>query len=101
MQYFFCNMAALTRPEAMNASPHHSKVKATLTLADPLVVAGGMVSGKLEVECKADKGLGISVVMVELFAIEGIPSRSQGWPLLMATLRAHVQTSFRDLDVLA
>ncbi|OCH87986.1 hypothetical protein OBBRIDRAFT_836941 [Obba rivulosa] len=68
-------MAAVTRPEPMNASPHHSKVKATLTLADPLVVAGGMVSGKLEVECKADKGLGVGIIMVELLAIEELTSK--------------------------
>jgi hypothetical protein len=57
--------------EPMNASPHHSKVKVFLTLADPLFVAGGFVAGKMEMECKADKGLGIDVMMVELFAIQG------------------------------
>ena len=60
-----------TRPEPMNASPYHSKVKVTLRFADQQFPAGGMVSGKMEMECKAEKGLGIGVIMVELYAIEG------------------------------
>ena len=55
----------------MNASPYHSKVKVPLKFADTQFAAGGMVTGKAELECKAEKGLGISVIMVELFAIEG------------------------------
>jgi len=55
----------------MNASPHHSKVKVSLTLANPIFVAGSHVSGKMEMECRADSGLGINVMMVELFAIQG------------------------------
>jgi len=58
-------------PEPMNASPHHAKVRLTTTLSDPLYVAGTHVSGKLEMECRADKGLGIGVIMVELFAVQG------------------------------
>ena len=61
----------------MNATTHHSKVRTTLKFADPLFVAGGAVSGKMEMECKTDKGLGIGVIMVELFAIEGT------WSILM------------------
>ena len=57
----------------MNASPHHPKVKVTCKLSDPLYVAGGFVAGKMEVECRTDKGLGLGVIMVELFAIEGQP----------------------------
>ncbi|KDQ59006.1 hypothetical protein JAAARDRAFT_192565 [Jaapia argillacea MUCL 33604] len=64
-----------TRPEPMNASPHHSKVKVSLTLSDPLFQAGDAVSGKLELECRADKGLGLGVMMVELFGIEELTSR--------------------------
>lgn len=60
-------------PEPMNASSHHPKVKLTTTLADPVYVAGTCVSGKLEMECRADKGLGIGIMMVELFAIQGMP----------------------------
>lgn len=56
----------------MNASPHHSKVKVTLTMGNPLYVAGGYVSGKMEMECRADKGLGIGTMMVELTAVQGM-----------------------------
>ncbi|KAF4571021.1 hypothetical protein EYR36_001709 [Pleurotus pulmonarius] len=64
-----------TRPEAMNASPHHSKVKVTLTMGNTLYVAGGYVSGKMEMECRADKGLGIGTMMVELTAVQELTSR--------------------------
>jgi len=66
------NSKAQAMPEPMNASSHHPKVKLTTTLADPVYVAGTCVSGKLEMECRADKGLGIGIMMVELFAIQGI-----------------------------
>jgi hypothetical protein len=66
-------MASTSRPEPMNASPHHPKVKVSCTLSDPLYVAGGFVAGKMEVECKTDKGLGLGIMVVELFAIEGQP----------------------------
>lgn len=68
-------MERQTRPEAMNASPHHSKVKVTLTMGNPLYVAGGYVSGKMEMECRADKGLGIGTMMVELTAVQELTSR--------------------------
>ncbi|KAG6334798.1 hypothetical protein ID866_4287 [Astraeus odoratus] len=70
-------MAMQSRPEPMNASPHHSKVRVTLTLSDPIFVAGGHISGKMEVESRADLDclLGIGVMMVELYAIEEIISR--------------------------
>ncbi|KIJ62924.1 hypothetical protein HYDPIDRAFT_188824 [Hydnomerulius pinastri MD-312] len=70
-------MASQSRPEPMNASPHHSKVKVTLTLSDPVFVSGGNISGKLEVESRADLDsiLGIGVMMVELYAIQEINSR--------------------------
>ncbi|KAI0706423.1 hypothetical protein C8Q76DRAFT_818795 [Earliella scabrosa] len=68
-------MASQTRPEPMNASPYHSKVRVTLKFADTQFAAGGMVAGKMELECKAEKGLGISVIMVELYAIEELTSR--------------------------
>lgn len=60
-----------SKPEPMNATTHHSKVRTTLKFVDPLFVAGGAVSGKMEMECKPDQGLGIGVIMVELFAVEG------------------------------
>lgn len=85
-------MALQGRPEPMNASPNHSKVRVSVKFADSVVVAGGTVSGKIEMECKTDKGLGIGIVMAELFAIEGL------WPspynlatfLNFCILRAHV-----------
>ena len=64
-------MASTSRPEPMNASPHHPKVKVTCKLSDPLYVAGGFIAGKMEVECRTDKGLGLGVIMAELSAIEG------------------------------
>ena len=64
-------MVLQTRPEPMNASPHHSKVKVSLALGHSIFVAGEHVTGKMEVECRADKGLGIGIIMVELFGIEG------------------------------
>lgn len=63
---------ALTQPEPMNAITYHSKLRTTLKFADPLFVAGDAVSGKMEMECKTDKGLGIGIIMAELFAIEGV-----------------------------
>ncbi|TFY51911.1 hypothetical protein EVJ58_g10311, partial [Rhodofomes roseus] len=63
------------RLEAMNASPNHSKVKVSLKLPDSTFVAGGVVTGKMEMECKSDRGLGIGVIMVELFAVEELTSR--------------------------
>lgn len=34
-------------------------------------MAGNYVTGKLDMECRADRGLGIGILMVELFAIQG------------------------------
>ncbi|TFY83918.1 hypothetical protein EWM64_g96 [Hericium alpestre] len=68
-------MALQSRPEPMNASPYHPKVKVSLTTSDKLYVAGGAVTGKMEVECRADKGLGLGIIMVELYAIEELTSR--------------------------
>ncbi|KAI0763340.1 hypothetical protein BD413DRAFT_643412 [Trametes elegans] len=68
-------MALQTRPEPMNASPYHSKVRVSLKFADTQFAAGGTVTGKIELECKAEKGLGIGVIMVELCAIEELTSR--------------------------
>lgn len=59
----------------MNASPHHSKVKVSLTMSDSLYIAGGAITGKMQVECRTDKGLGLGVMMVELYAIEELTSR--------------------------
>lgn len=59
------------RPGPMNAITYHSKVKVSVTVSDPTFVAGKYISGKVEMECRADKGLGIGVIMVELFGIQG------------------------------
>jgi len=61
-----------SRPEYMNATPHHSKIRVTLGLSSPLFVAGQDVTGKMEMESRADKGVGIGLIMVELFAIQGM-----------------------------
>ncbi|KAF7307787.1 Arrestin-N domain-containing protein [Mycena kentingensis (nom. inval.)] len=58
------------RPEPMNATTHHAKVKVSIALAKPVYVAGAPITGKMEMECRADKGLGIGVMMVELYAIQ-------------------------------
>ena len=55
--------------QAMNASPHHPKVKTSIRLGESLYVAGGVVAGKMQLECKADKGLGIGIITVELYAM--------------------------------
>lgn len=55
----------------MNAGTHHPKVKVTITLGSAIFVAGGHVSGKMEMECRADKGLGIDIMAVELSAMQG------------------------------
>lgn len=72
-------MASQSHPEPMNASPHHSKVKVTLTLSDPVYVSGAYISGKMDVESRADLDslLGIGVMMVELYAIQGRGSSLQ------------------------
>ncbi|KAJ7503300.1 hypothetical protein B0H11DRAFT_2187766 [Mycena galericulata] len=66
---------ANSRPEPMNAVSHHPKVKVSTTLANSVFVAGEYISGRMEMECTADKGLGIGVMMVELFAIQELTSR--------------------------
>ncbi|KIK52500.1 hypothetical protein GYMLUDRAFT_251206 [Collybiopsis luxurians FD-317 M1] len=59
------------RAESMNVVTHHPKVKVTLTLAEPYFIVGGYITEKMEMECKADKGLGIGNMMIQLFAIQG------------------------------
>ncbi|KIJ50950.1 hypothetical protein M422DRAFT_158742, partial [Sphaerobolus stellatus SS14] len=59
----------------MNATPHHSKVKVSISLSSPLFVAGEDITGKIELECRAEKELGIGLIMVELFATQELNSR--------------------------
>lgn len=64
-------MAAPARVDPMNAVSRHAKVKVSLKLADQEFVSGEYVAGKMDLECKTDKGLAIGVIMVELLAFEG------------------------------
>ncbi|KAF8261377.1 hypothetical protein EI94DRAFT_1810370 [Lactarius quietus] len=59
-----------SRPEPMNATPHHSKVRLTATLSDKFYIAGDATTGKMELECRVDTGLGLGIIAVELVAIE-------------------------------
>ncbi|KAJ6489060.1 hypothetical protein C8R45DRAFT_901982 [Mycena sanguinolenta] len=68
-------MAASSRAQPMNATSHHAKVKVSTTLSKPVFLAGGHITGRMEMECRADKGLGISVIMVELVGIQELTSR--------------------------
>jgi hypothetical protein len=68
-------MALPERPEPMNAIAHHPKVKVSITVSDPTFVAGKYLSGKMEMECRADKGLGIGLITAELFGIQELSSR--------------------------
>ena len=61
----------MARPEPMNATPEHSKARVSLFFSDRLYVAGEHITGKVELECKAERGLGIADIKCELFAIQG------------------------------
>lgn len=56
----------------MNAVTSHSKVKTTISLSAPLFVAGQDITGKVELECKAEREVGIGLIMIELLAMQGI-----------------------------
>ncbi|KAG6841348.1 hypothetical protein C0991_012173 [Blastosporella zonata] len=91
--------SAQTRPEPMNSSPHHSKVKVSMTLANPIYVAGKFVAGRMEVECRADIGLGIGVMMVELFALQGEHRfKAEEQSAQLAACRTHVSGSLGYID---
>ena len=66
-------MAGKPTLEPMNVTSNHSKLRTTLRFADIQFIAGDVVSGKMEMECKAEKGLAVGVVKVELFGVEGEP----------------------------
>ncbi|KAG8678310.1 hypothetical protein FRC09_019943, partial [Ceratobasidium sp. 395] len=63
------------RQELMNAGPHHAKLRVTAHMTAPVHVAGTDVTGKIDVECRAEKGLGLGTIMVELMAIQELNSR--------------------------
>jgi hypothetical protein len=99
----FTMAANISRPQEMNASPHHAKVKVRVQLADNLVVAGNSIGGKIEVESKADKGLSLGVIKAELFAIEGM-SHISSYKLMYlinetTAFRTHVSRSLRYVDI--
>ncbi|KAH9063558.1 hypothetical protein EDB87DRAFT_1575346 [Lactarius vividus] len=64
-----------SRPEPMNATPYHSKVKLSVTLSDKFYIAGDAITGKMELESRADMGLGLGIIVIELVAIEELTSR--------------------------
>ena len=93
----------MARPEPINATHAHSKAKLSLFFADSLFVAGEHVSGKMELECKAERGLGIGDIKVELFAIQGAFWLSgkascivHGILMELYLCRANVQRPFSD-----
>jgi len=57
--------------EPMNTTSHHPKVRVGLELSSSVFVAGDEITGKMEMECRTDKGLGISDMIVELIATQG------------------------------
>ncbi|QRW04019.1 arrestin [Ceratobasidium sp. AG-Ba] len=65
------------RQELMNAGPHHAKLRVTAHVAAAVHVAGTDVAGKIDVECRAEKGLGLGTIMVELMAIQGMQLNSR------------------------
>ncbi|KAH8827574.1 hypothetical protein DL96DRAFT_1680026 [Flagelloscypha sp. PMI_526] len=67
----------MARPEPMNASPSHPKLKLSLSFSDSIYVAGNPITGKLEMTASAEgsAGLGISLISVDLFAIQELTSR--------------------------
>ncbi|KZS92003.1 hypothetical protein SISNIDRAFT_129998 [Sistotremastrum niveocremeum HHB9708] len=69
-------MSVPGRLEAMNASPTHSKLRVRITLSAPWFVAGGDITGKMEVECRADRMIGVGSIMVELIATEELVSKA-------------------------
>jgi hypothetical protein len=55
----------------MNAGPHHAKLRVTAHVPSSVYVAGSDIAGKIDVECRAEKGLGLGTIMVELMAFQG------------------------------
>ncbi|KEP52253.1 hypothetical protein V565_048020 [Rhizoctonia solani 123E] len=64
-----------SRQEVMNAGPHHAKIRVTAQVASSAHVAGSEISGKMDVECRAEKGLGLGTIMVELIAFQELNSK--------------------------
>lgn len=84
----------------MNVTSNHPKLRTTLRFADPSYIAGDAVSGKMEVECKAEKGLAVGAIMVELFGIEGESCISLWLLLMRLATRAYIPRSLCETNVL-
>jgi hypothetical protein len=78
----------------MNATPYHSKVRLTVTLSDKFYIAGDAITGKMELESRADTGLGLGIIAVELVAIEGRPFQS----LLCSYCQTHLPPELTSRD---
>ncbi|CAE6379921.1 unnamed protein product [Rhizoctonia solani] len=63
------------RQEVMNAGPHHAKLRVTAHVASSVYVAGSEIAGKMDLECRAERGLGLGTLMVELMAYQELNSR--------------------------
>lgn len=94
-------MATYSRPEAMNVTHRHAKVGLSLTLAESLIVAGNDLCGKMEMECRADKGLGIGMIVVELIAIQGVYNIIGNFAILLTLRppRTDFPRPFCDVDL--
>jgi hypothetical protein len=79
----------------MNESPHHSKIRVMLTLGNTMFVAGEDITGKMDIECRADKGLGLGTIMIELLAVQGMLKRNA--PVCgLGYLFSHIELTSRD-----
>jgi hypothetical protein len=65
-----------SRPEAMNTTTSHPKLKLSLSLSRSLFVAGTHpVSGTLSMQAHIDRGLGLGAIYVEIIGSERLSSR--------------------------
>ncbi|KAK7043841.1 hypothetical protein VNI00_008006 [Paramarasmius palmivorus] len=62
-------------PSPMNATTHHPKTHISLTFPSTIFPASQPITGKLTLESRASQGLGLGVIMVELFGIQQLSSR--------------------------
>lgn len=56
----------------MNESSHHPKLRVALALGS-VFVAGSDVYGKMDVECRADHGVGLRTIKIELRGVQRGP----------------------------
>jgi hypothetical protein len=91
--------ADLWAMEPMNATQTHSKVRVTASVSAPVFVAGDEVSGKMELDCRTDKGLGIDTMMVELVAVQGELFIRRLATTIDQSGRVDVEGSLRDVGI--